>query len=72
MPAIQLSSALCSHHLTSSVPQVLCSTAQRTMQTLEAMQGAVRHFAGVDVHAQGSLFTVAAMDGMTLQALQVR
>ena len=30
----------------------------------------MRHFAGVDVHAQGTLFTVAAMDGMTLHTLQ--
>ena len=41
------------------------------MQTLEAMQGAVSTLADIEVHAQGTLFTVAAMDGMTLHTLQV-
>ena len=50
---------------------VLCSTAQRTMQTLEAMQATVRHFAGVQVHPSAQAYTFAAMDGMTLRHLKV-
>lgn len=49
----------------------MCSTAVRTVQTLESMRDAVAAFGKAETHSRGSLFTVAAMDGMTLQHLQV-
>lgn len=52
--------------------QIISSTATRTLQTLDAMRAAVAAFNSADLHSRGSLFTVAAMDGMTLQHLHVR
>ena len=54
------------------LPQmVMCSSAVRTMQTLESMRDAVAALRRAEVHARGTLFTVAALDGVTLQHLQV-
>ena len=50
---------------------VLCSTAKRTMQTLEAMQAAVRQLVGVEVHTSAQAYTYAAMDRMLLPHLRV-
>ena len=54
------------------LPQlIMCSSAVRTVETLDTMKDAVSAFGLAETHARGSLFTVAAMDGMTLQHLQV-
>ncbi|PSC74382.1 phosphoglycerate mutase [Micractinium conductrix] len=48
------------------VPQVIvCSTAQRTRQTLDVMQQAMPELAQADAHFLGSLYTTAALDGQT-------
>lgn len=54
------------------LPQlIMCSSATRTLQTLESMRDAVAALGRVEIHSRGSLFTVAALDGVTLQHLQV-
>ena len=59
-------------HARGWLPQlIVSSTALRTVQTLETMRDAVAAFGLAETHSRGSLFTVAAMDGMTLQHLQV-
>ncbi|DBA90882.1 TPA: hypothetical protein ACH3X2_004252 [Trebouxia sp. C0005] len=49
---------------------VMSSNSERTRQTLEAMREAVDAFRHAETHFRGSLYTIAALDGMTRKHLQ--
>lgn len=49
---------------------VMSSNSERTRQTLEAMKEAVDAFRHAETHFRGSLYTIAALDGMTRKHLQ--
>lgn len=51
---------------------LLCSNSRRTRQTVEAMAEAVPAFGDADAHFLGTLYTVAALDGMTRSHLTQR
>jgi phosphohistidine phosphatase len=51
---------------------LLCSNSKRTRQTVEAMADAVPAFGDADSHFLGTLYTVAALDGMTRGHLAMR
>lgn len=49
---------------------VMSSNSARTRQTLDAMRDAVGAFRQAKTHFRGSLYTIAALDGMTRKHLQ--
>jgi phosphohistidine phosphatase SixA len=51
---------------------LLCSNSKRTRQTVEAMAEEVPAFGDVDSHFLGTLYTIAALDGMTRSHLAMR
>lgn len=51
---------------------LLCSNSRRTKQTVEAMASEVGAFDDVDAHFLGTLYTVAALDGMTAAHISER
>lgn len=51
---------------------LLCSNSKRTKQTVEAMADVTTVFSDVDVHYLGTLYTIAALDGMTKSHLSMR
>ena len=51
---------------------LLCSNSRRTRQTVDAMAAEVPAFGDADAHFLGTLYTVAALDGMTQSHLAMR
>ena len=51
---------------------LLCSNSKRTRQTVDAMAEEVPAFGDADSHFLGTLYTIAALDGMTKSHLSMR